>query len=85
MLKIQGFFGVRDGGIVKQQPLWHNGPADRLAAHMRNETIEPSREGDFKSQAEPILDDVIAPLGQSDRAGFCLTFAAYRGLIIFRI
>ncbi len=48
--------------------------AERKAALMRNEAIEPSRASDFRSQAEPILDDAIAQLGQSDRDAVLLRF-----------
>jgi RNA polymerase sigma factor (sigma-70 family) len=48
--------------------------AERKAANMRNEAIEPTLVNDFRSQAEPILDDAIAQLGQSDRDAVLLRF-----------
>jgi RNA polymerase sigma factor (sigma-70 family) len=48
--------------------------AERKAANMRNEVVEPSGDNDFRSQAEPILDDAIAHLGRSDRDALLLRY-----------
>jgi RNA polymerase sigma factor (sigma-70 family) len=54
--------------------------AERKAALMRNEAIEPLRASDFRSQAEPILDDAIAQLGASDRDAVLLRFFQGRSI-----
>jgi RNA polymerase sigma factor (sigma-70 family) len=48
--------------------------AECKAANMRNEAIDPLRADDFRSQAEPILDDAIAHLGQGDRDAVLMRF-----------
>jgi hypothetical protein len=47
---------------------------------MRNEAIEPTRTSDFRSQAEPILDDAIANLGQNDRDAVLLRYFQGRSI-----
>jgi RNA polymerase sigma factor (sigma-70 family) len=57
--------------------------AEHKAALMRDEAIEPFDPTDFRSQAEPILDDAIAHLGQTDRDAVLLRF--FRGQSIREI
>jgi RNA polymerase sigma factor (sigma-70 family) len=55
--------------------------AERKAAIMRKEATESSSvDIDFSSQAEPILDDAIANLGQRDRDAVLLRFFQGRSL-----
>jgi RNA polymerase sigma factor (sigma-70 family) len=54
--------------------------AERKAALMRNEAIEPLRASDFRSQAEPILDDAIAQLAESDRDAVLLRYFQGRSI-----